>query len=114
MPKIKSFFYSTILFLLLSISFTTEASVQNSISGEIKNLSKGELKLILEEDINRKKSRIITEIPVDKNGRFRFEKDLPPHIYSLQVNDKKLSRSPSEKIKTSSSRATPPVNVNCR
>ncbi|MGC2239188.1 MAG: redoxin domain-containing protein [Pyrinomonadaceae bacterium] len=89
MPKIKSFFYPTMLFLWLSISFTTETPAQNSISGEIKSLPKGTLQLILEEDINRKKSRIIAEIPVDENGRFKFEKDLSPHIYSLKINDKK-------------------------
>lgn len=62
---------------------------KNIISGEINSLPKGALQLILEEDINRKKSRIIAEIPIDENGRFKFEKELPPHIYSLKINDKK-------------------------
>ena len=43
----------------------------------------------MEEDINRKKSRVIAEIPIDENGRFKFEKELPPHIYSLKINDEK-------------------------
>lgn len=90
MLKIKSFFCSTVMFLLLGVSFITKASAQNSISGEIKNLPKGgTLKLVLEEDINRKKNRVVAEIPIDENGRFKFEKDLPPHIYSLKISDKK-------------------------
>jgi len=89
MLKIKSYFYPILLFLSLCLGCTSKTSAQNSISGEIKNLPKGALKLILEEDINRKKSRVIAEIPIDENGRFKFEKDLPPHIYSLKINDKK-------------------------
>lgn len=43
----------------------------------------------MEEDSNRKKSRVIAEIPIDENGCFKFEKELLPHIYSLKINDKK-------------------------
>ena len=89
MLKTKSFLYPILPFLLLITGFSTKASAKNSISGEIKNLPKGSVQLILEEDINRKKSRVIAEIPIDENGRFKFEKELPPHIYSLKINDKK-------------------------
>ena len=89
MLKTKSFLYPSLLFLLLSIGCSAKASAKNSISGEIKSLSKGALQLILEEDINRKKSKVIAEIPVDENGRFKFEKELPPHIYSLKINSGK-------------------------
>jgi thiol-disulfide isomerase/thioredoxin len=90
MLKIKSFFYPALLFLSLSLGFTAKTSAQNSISGEIKGLPNGgALKLILEEDINRKKSRLVAEIPVDGKGRFKFKKALSPHIYSLKLNDKK-------------------------
>ena len=89
MLKIKSYFYPTLLFILLNLGCAAKTSAQNSISGEIKSLPKGALKLILEEDINRKKSRVVAEIPIDKNGLFKFEKDLSPHIYSLKINDKK-------------------------
>ena len=89
MLETKSFIFSISLFLLLSIGCSAKASAKNSISGEIKNLPKGSVQLILEEDINRKKNRIIAEIPVDENGRFKFENELPPHIYSLKINDKK-------------------------
>src|SRR4028118_384518 len=88
MLKIKSFFYPILLFLLLSPSCSTNVLAKNSISGEIKNLPKGVLQLILEEDINRKKSKVISEIALDENGRFKFEKELPPHVYRLKINDK--------------------------
>lgn len=74
---------------LLALACGPKQLPQISISGEIKNLPKGLMKLNLEEDINRKKSRLIAEIPVDENGRFRFSADLMPHIYTLKVNDKK-------------------------
>jgi thiol-disulfide isomerase/thioredoxin len=89
MLKTKSFLYPILLFLSLGIGCSAETPAKNSISGEIKSLPKGALQLILEEDINRKKSRVIAEIPVDENGRFKFEKELPPHIYSLKINDEK-------------------------
>jgi thiol-disulfide isomerase/thioredoxin len=89
MLKIKSFFRPALLFLTLGLACAAQAPARAGISGEIKNLPKAALKLVLEEDINRKKSRVIAEIPVDESGRFRFEKDLPPHVYSLKINDKK-------------------------
>ena len=57
MLETKFFLCPFLLFLLMSIGFAAKAAAQNSISGEIKNLPKGVLQLILEEDINRKKSR---------------------------------------------------------
>ncbi len=89
MLKTKSFLYPILLFLSLSFGCSTKISAKNSISGEIKSLPKGSLQLILEEDINRKKSKVIAEIPVDEYGRFKFEKELPPHVYSLKINDGK-------------------------
>jgi len=89
MLKTKSFLYPILLFLSLSIGCSTKTSAKNSISGEIKGLPKETLQLILEEDLNRKKSRVIAEIPIDENGYFNFEKELSPHIYSLKINDKK-------------------------
>jgi thiol-disulfide isomerase/thioredoxin len=59
------------------------------IRGEIKNLPKGTVKLNLEEDINRKISRTVAEIPVDEKGSFEFDIELVPHIYTLKLNDKK-------------------------
>ena len=90
MSKTVSCLYPILLFLFLSLVCSTNASAKNGISGEIKNLPKGAaLQLILEEDLNRKKSRVIAEIPVDENGRFTFEGELAPHIYSIKVNDKR-------------------------
>lgn len=85
MLNTKFFLYPILLFLSLSPS----CFAKSSISGEIKSLPKGVLQLILEEDINRKKRKVIAEIPIAGNGRFVFEKELPPGIYSLQINDKK-------------------------
>jgi hypothetical protein len=73
MLRTKSLLYPILLFLSLGIGCSAKIPAKTSISGEIKNLPKGLLKLILEEDINRKKSKIIAEIPVDENGRFKFE-----------------------------------------
>jgi len=89
MLKTKSFLCPILLFLSLSLGCSTKTSAKNIISGEIKSLPKGSMQLILEEDLNRKKSRVIAEIPIDENGRFNFEKELPPHVYSLKINDKK-------------------------
>lgn len=57
--------------------------------GQLKNLPKRLIKLNLEEDINRKISKTVAEIKVDENGRFKFEGDLVPHIYTLKITDKK-------------------------
>jgi len=89
MLTLKSFLYPILLFLLLNFGCSVTTSAKNSISGEIKSLPKGAVQLILEEDINRKKSRLIAEILVDERGRFSFEKELPPHIYNLKINDQK-------------------------
>jgi thiol-disulfide isomerase/thioredoxin len=89
MSKHKSTFFLALLFLSTCIGCAAKTTSRNSISGEIKNLPKGSIKLNLEEDINRKQSKTIADIPVDENGRFKFEKELSPHIYSLKINDKK-------------------------
>lgn len=89
MSKHKLTFLLTLIFVSTCISCATKAAVRNSISGQIKNLPKGLIKLNLEVDINRKQSRTIAEIPIDENGRFKFETELSPHIYSLKINDKK-------------------------
>ncbi len=89
MTKNKYIFFTIILFLSICIGCETKTTSRNSISGEIKNLPKGLITLNLEEDINRKQSKKIAEIPVDENGRFKFEGDLIPHIYTLKINAKK-------------------------
>ncbi len=81
--------FAILLFIVFSFGCAKNASTESSISGELKNFPKGSIKLVLEEDINRKISKNIAEIPVDENGRFKFEGDLVPHIYSLKINDKK-------------------------
>lgn len=87
---INKFLYLTaVSFFLFLSSCGKNESPKVKISGELKNASGKTLQLSLEEDINRKKSQVIGEIPLDENGRFKFEKDLVPHIYSLKISDKK-------------------------
>jgi hypothetical protein len=57
MLKIKLLLCPILLFLSLGLACVAQTSAQSSISGEIKSLPKRVLKLILEEDINRKKNR---------------------------------------------------------
>ena len=78
---------SVLSFLLLLHLCASIGYAQNSISGELENLPPGNLQLIIEEDINRKQSRLIAEIPVDEKGRFHYKAKLSPHIYSLKLND---------------------------
>lgn len=77
------------LIVAVSGGCSRNSASKNVISGEIKNLPKGTLKLNLEEDINRKQSKTVAQIAVDENGRFKLESDLSPHIYTLKINDKK-------------------------
>jgi thiol-disulfide isomerase/thioredoxin len=75
------------ILLPLCLGVTAQGLPQNTISGEIKSLRISRLQLILEEDVNRRKSRIIAEIPVDEKGRFKFTRQLPPHVYSLKLGE---------------------------
>jgi thiol-disulfide isomerase/thioredoxin len=96
MATIKFFLYLVLFMPSVSISCSAKLSTDsqtpvevNSISGQIKGLPKGSIQLFLEEDINRKQTRIIAEIPIDENGNFTFKKALSPNIYSLKLNDQK-------------------------
>lgn len=80
------------LFLLVILAATSCSKTDLTkivISGELKNVPKNTIILALEEDINRKKSQVIAEIQLDSNGRFNYEKELIPHIYTLKITDKK-------------------------
>ncbi len=89
MFKHSFFLVAVLLIVAICGGCSQNATSKNVISGEVKNLPKGTIKLNLEEDINRKQSKTIAEIPVDENGRFKLESDLAPHIYTLKINDKK-------------------------
>ena len=89
MSKNKLALFPILFFLSIYIGCSAQTNNQSSLSGEIKNLSKGLIRLNLEEDINRKISKTIAEIPVNENGRFKFEGDLSPHIYTLKISEKK-------------------------
>ena len=80
------------VFLFSALVFSCSQSQENptfSISGNLKNYQKDKVVLTLEEDINRKQNRIISEIPVDKNGNFKMDFNLEPHIYTVNFDDKK-------------------------
>jgi thiol-disulfide isomerase/thioredoxin len=74
------------LLLLLLFGFTGVRTTGNSIAGQLQHVSPGPLKLYLEEDLNRKKRKLVVEIQVDSLGRFRYEGILQPYIYSLQLS----------------------------
>src|SRR5215213_2615475 len=57
---------------------------------DIRGLNGGMLQLVLQEDINRKKTKVISTISVDPAGRFKLEGELAPHIYELRTNTRKL------------------------
>jgi thiol-disulfide isomerase/thioredoxin len=82
------------LLLCLILPFSTgvmscaaRVAVKTTISGQIKGMKNGVLRLVLEEDINRKKNKVLADIPIDENGRFTIERDLAPHIYTLKFGD---------------------------
>ncbi|MCW3077732.1 MAG: hypothetical protein JWO32_2341 [Bacteroidetes bacterium] len=79
------------VFVLLVLHFgcILKTAAQNSISGELKNLPQGSVQLLLEEDINRQKSRPVAQVPIDSKGFFKIEKLLSPNIYSLRLPDGK-------------------------
>ncbi len=89
MSKNKLILFFTFIFLLAALGCAKNLSPKTSLSGEIKNLPTGIIQLNLEEDVNRKISKTIAEIPIDENGRFKLAGDLVPHIYTLKINDKK-------------------------
>ncbi len=90
MSSKKLVFLLAILFSTLIFSCTQpEENPTFSISGNIKNYQKDKLTLSLEEDINRKQNRVISEIPLDKNGNFKMDFNLEPHIYTVNFDDKK-------------------------
>lgn len=87
MIRNKFIFFTIFFFLFALISCSKPPSGKITISGELKNVPNNKVVLNLEEDINRKKSRVIAEISLDQNGRFRFDQNLVPSIYSLKISD---------------------------
>jgi thiol-disulfide isomerase/thioredoxin len=73
--------------LLCTCSAASPLGAQNTISGNIRNLSHAQLQLSFEYDINRKESRLLSTIKVKENGDFYFKKDMVPGIYLLKADD---------------------------
>jgi thiol-disulfide isomerase/thioredoxin len=85
-------FSSLLLFLVLSFGCSQDSQIKTptfSISGQIKNPQKGQIVLVQQEDINRKKIRPIGVLQTDDNGSFSADFDLEPHIYTLDIYGKK-------------------------
>lgn len=85
------------LLVLMSMSCSAQRAPKTIISGEIRNFSGGSIQLFLEEDINRKKSTLVADIAYDPKGRFKLEKELPSHVYTLRIGDKKSAMLAIEK-----------------
>ncbi|NNE98301.1 MAG: AhpC/TSA family protein [Pyrinomonadaceae bacterium] len=88
----KLILFIVIISVVFSIGCTTQEEPSAfTISGQIKNARTGKIILTREEDINRKKVKFIEEIKPDKDGRFKLDLNLEPHIYTLNFyNEKKL------------------------
>jgi thiol-disulfide isomerase/thioredoxin len=86
-----------------------------SIKGHISPVLKNYIILRKESDIEKKISEIVDTIKVSKNGDFKKEFNLPPYLYTLQLDDKKniplaininqhldikITKADSEKFKT--------------
>ncbi len=89
MNRNRIIFFSIFVFSVLHIGCSEGKTPVFSISGHLDNPQKGAVVLSQEEDINRKQSRIIGDIPVDDKGNFNVGYDLEPHIYTLNFYDKK-------------------------
>ncbi len=75
--------------LILMLASTRQGVAQASISGEIRNLPAGKIGLIWEEDLTRKQSKLISQIPVTKGGKFAYAGRLSPGIYTLQLSEER-------------------------
>src|SRR5688500_13091375 len=91
MRRNRSLFVASLpLLLLFMLGAAERAPTKTTLSGEIADLGGEPLQLVLREDINRKKTKIISTISVDRDGRFKLERELAPHIYELTTNTRKL------------------------
>src|SRR5688500_18209747 len=91
MRRNRSLFVATLpLLLLFMLGAAERAPTKTTLSGEIRGLNGEALQLVLQEDINRKRTKVVSSIPVDRAGRFKLERELAPHIYELRTNTNKL------------------------
>lgn len=80
----KLIFFIIVISVVFSLSCTTQSEpAAFTIAGQIKNARAGKIILTQEEDINRKKVKFIEEIKPDKEGKFKLDLNLEPHIYKL-------------------------------
>ncbi len=90
MLSIKFFYPAFIICLMLGFGCSGAKETPTfTLAGTLKNHKNEPIILSQEVDINRKESRVIAKIPVDKNGNFDVGFNLEPHIYTLNFYDKK-------------------------
>lgn len=97
MLKITTLTFAVLLLASASLDSAGQSGPRTVISGEIRNVSGGPLQLFVEEDLTRRKSTLIAEIEYDRGGRFKLEKDLPSHLYTLRIGNKKSATLAIEK-----------------
>jgi thiol-disulfide isomerase/thioredoxin len=85
MFKITTLRVAAALIFIAAFNLAAQSRAKTVIAGEISNIPSAGLQLFVEEDLNRKKSRLVATIEYDRAGRFRLERDLPSHIYTLRT-----------------------------
>src|SRR5688500_18142614 len=90
MLRTTSLLVTALLLLLLILGASARTPTKTTLSGEIRGLNGEALQLVLHEDINRKKTKLISTISVNESGHFRLERELPSHLYELRTGNKKL------------------------
>ena len=82
----------TLLFIFaILISCNNKKESTFSIEGHILPLKGSSITLFKETDVERKISKKIKDIPLTKDGHFKAEFKLEPHLYRLQLDKKKQS-----------------------
>ncbi|MEZ5429037.1 MAG: TlpA disulfide reductase family protein [Pyrinomonadaceae bacterium] len=89
MPSKKFVFSFFFLLTVLGAACSRPETAGFDLSGRIENPPQGQVTLIQEIDINRKQSRPVAIVPVEADGTFNLDLDLPPHIYTLDLYGKK-------------------------
>ncbi|MGI8668319.1 MAG: redoxin domain-containing protein [Aridibacter sp.] len=85
----KTIFLFVGFILIFNIACQEKSASTFNISGQIKNAPNNFMILTQEEDVNRKQNKVITQIPLDKNGKFDMDFDLEPYIYTLNFDGNK-------------------------
>ncbi len=85
--------YNLILILLLLFQFSCSNKPETSymVEGSISPIEKNYVVLLKNTDIERKILEVIDTLYLNKNGEFKLDSALEPHLYTLQFDsDKKI------------------------